>query len=263
MSPPDAPTFDRLHRTSWLVVALWVASLAACGGPGARRVTDELDRPPVSETARLDAERAKWQQPVDIVDGLRLKPGMRLAVMSAGDAYLLPHLATAVGDDGRVFALEWEAPLVDRTRAGLVLRGFGERGHKPPAGAAPVEVRRVALSSWPVPEPVDRAVLINSYPTLEAPVEALALLRRWVKPGGLIAVIDYPPDEAVPGPPIDTRLDVETVIAEARGAGLAVSLRYNVLPRQYFLVFVNAEETDPSPDPVLGAQGDNFAEDTP
>jgi hypothetical protein len=61
-------------------------------------------------------------------------------------------------------------------------------------------------------------------------------------------VVDNLPDEAIPGTPLRDRVEVETVEAEARGAGFVATLQFDVLPRQYCLVFVNAEEIEATTD---------------
>jgi hypothetical protein len=58
-----------------------------------------------------------------------------------------------------------------------------------------------------------------------------------LKTTGLIGIVDFKEDGGGPGPPMDERVDPETIIAAARAAGLELRKRENFLRYQYMLTF--------------------------
>jgi predicted methyltransferase len=70
----------------------------------------------------------------------------------------------------------------------------------------------------------------------------MAKVRRLLRPGGRVAILEFRPGAGGPGTPEADRLPPERVIAELAEAGFALRERHDLLARQYFLVF-GAEET--------------------
>ncbi|MFT5443914.1 MAG: arsenite methyltransferase [Myxococcota bacterium] len=61
--------------------------------------------------------RDGWQLPDRVVESLAIKPGDRVAEIGAGNGYWLPWLAEAVGQNGRVYAVEVTDELVEQLTA--------------------------------------------------------------------------------------------------------------------------------------------------
>ncbi|MEO1367444.1 MAG: methyltransferase domain-containing protein, partial [Acidobacteriota bacterium] len=81
--------------------------------PGHRRDFSDVER----WSAIFDApERDEWQRPGHVVELMAIEAGMTVADLGAGTGYFLPHLAAAVGAEGRVYALDVEESLVDHMR---------------------------------------------------------------------------------------------------------------------------------------------------
>ena len=57
--------------------------------------------------------RDGWQLPDQVIAGLALAPGDRVAEIGAGSGYWLPWLSQAVGEEGRVYAVEVSDELVE------------------------------------------------------------------------------------------------------------------------------------------------------
>ena len=68
----------------------------------------------------------------------------------------------------------------------------------------------------------------------------LALMRKALKPGGQIVILDYQKRETPNGPPLEMRIAREDVVREFEQHGFRVSAEYTFLPNQYFLVFTVA-----------------------
>ena len=79
-------------------------------------------------------------------------------------------------------------------------------------------------------------LLVNTYHHIPARVEYFRRLRASLKPGGMVAIIDYRPDAPM-GPPRAARVPSSAVAEELLRAGYVLVGSHSVLPHQYFLVF--------------------------
>jgi len=61
--------------------------------------------------------RAFWQRPDVVIRSLEISTGSRVADLGAGKGYFVPYLSRAVGEDGRVYAVEIDAELVQGMRS--------------------------------------------------------------------------------------------------------------------------------------------------
>src|SRR6202030_732069 len=59
-----------------------------------------------------DPSRDGWQQPDRVVAAMQIQAGMSVADVGAGTGYFEPYLSRAVGDGGRVLALDVEPDMV-------------------------------------------------------------------------------------------------------------------------------------------------------
>lgn len=208
-----------MHRRILLFFPLTLLALA-CTPHARAQLTDpslahELEAP----------DRDQWQLPHAIVQALEIQPGQRVVDLGAGTGYMLPFLNEAVGPTGKVYAVEVQKDFI----SALKLRVHHEQ-------LAQVEVLEDTQTALPLPEKVDRVLLLDTYRELEEPIAMLRAVRQSLKPGGLVVIVDARPDPGVEGPPPDQRLSAHTVEDEARGAGLTVVAESEHLPRQFLLV---------------------------
>jgi hypothetical protein len=111
---------------------------------------------------------------------------------------------------------------------------------------------------------IDAALLVDSYHEVEEVVDRITLLRnlgKSVRPGGRIGIIDFTLQGSGPGPEMDERVSPETVINEAKQAGLKLLSQETFLPYQYFLVF--GLETKAPPPVNAAAPGTSTPPATP
>jgi ubiquinone/menaquinone biosynthesis C-methylase UbiE len=133
----------------------------------------------VAERTRADI---KSEAP-RLFDVLEVQPGMVVADVGAGQGELTVVLAQRVGSNGRVYATE-----IDRGRLGEI-RSATERAH-----AENVTVVEGAAASTNLPDACcDAIVLREVYHHLTDPADLDASLNRSLKPGGKLAIIDFPP----------------------------------------------------------------------
>lgn len=178
------------------------------------------------EALAADPARDAWQKPADLLAAAGVQQGHKVVDFGAADGYLLPHLAAAVGPQGVVVGVEFEEDLVAKLKARV-------QGSK----LANVRVHHVLEGELPGTGLYDRMILLDSYGALAEPVGTLEKIRARLVLGGQLAIIGHKRDEAIPGPPLDERLDAETIIAEARGAGFGEPIAQHDLGRQWMVVF--------------------------
>lgn len=174
-----------------------------------------------------DPERDAWQKPAALVAALGLRPGMRVADLGAGTGYFSRHLAEAVGPNGTVFAVETEPNLV------VHLRERAER--EKTATVVPI------LASFDDPRlplgDVDLVLIVDTYHHLDHRLEYLARLRRTLRKGGRVAIVDWRAEPLPVGPPPDHKLPRGAVVEEMHAAGFDLVGEPAVLPYQYVLLF--------------------------
>ncbi len=173
--------------------------------------------------------RDTWQRPSDVVDVLELKPGDRVADLGAGEGYFVAHLTEAVGADGRVYAVDVDEDVV------------GELAERFPPDSTNVEVVLGKFEDPMLPDgSLDLILIVNTYHHIEDRPAYFRRLKRDLRPGGRVAVID--PNEDLGGI-LALSLDeghkssAAVVEAEMREAGYRVEARHDFLPVQIFRVF--------------------------
>ena len=175
-----------------------------------------------------DPARAAWQKPAELVASLGLRRGDCVADLGAGTGYFGEHLSKAVGSEGVVFSVEVETTLVEHLRK----RAEAEDC----TNLIPV------LGSFDNPRlpaaRVDLVLIVDTYHHFDDRLTYLRGLRRSLRPGGRVAVVDFRKRERPVGPPLEHSLAKEVVIEEMTGAGYELSEDLDeLLPHQYVLIF--------------------------
>ena len=62
-------------------------------------------------------------------------------------------------------------------------------------------------------------------------------VRKSLRPGGRVAIIDFRKDAPGDGPPAHFRFTPEQISADMDAAGFVLDARHDFLPRQHFLVY--------------------------
>ncbi|MEX2179060.1 MAG: class I SAM-dependent methyltransferase [Gemmatimonadaceae bacterium] len=147
----------------------------------ARRVTGRGPPPPPPPERRDD-----WQRAPDIFAAAGLRAGSRVADLGAGEGWLTTRLARHVGPGGRVFA----ADISERA-----LQSLGEA-----LGDSTGQVELV-LSEADDPRlpygTLDAVIVVNAYHEFVERVAVLDGVKRALKPGGLLVIVDAAPSDTV------------------------------------------------------------------
>lgn len=172
-----------------------------------------------------DPARDAWQRPADVVDAMKIEPGMTVADVGAGTGYFEPWLSRAVGPTGTVLAIDIEPDMV---------RHLEQRAARQQLGNV-----RASLASTDDPKlpaaSADRVLIVNTWHHIADRAAYAAKLRDGLKVGGEAYIVDFKLD-AERGPPPEHRLTAEQVVRELSAAGLGARVVPVSLPDQYIVV---------------------------
>jgi ubiquinone/menaquinone biosynthesis C-methylase UbiE len=169
-----------------------------------------------------DADRDAWQKPKTVVALLALKAGDRVVDLGAGTGYFVPALSQAVGERGRVLAIDSERNMVEHVK-----RRAADSGLKN-VDARLVQPDDPGLESdaW------DRVLVVNTWHHIDDRVRYTQKLARALKPGGALVIVDFTRESDI-GPPQHHRLSADEVTGELRAGGLSARILEEDLPKQY------------------------------
>jgi len=163
------------------------------------------------------------------------KPGTVVADIGAGDGTYSFPAAQQVGPSGKVFATEIDAKKLDELRAEVKSRNLQNM----------IVVESAAAETNLPPACCDAIFLRRVYHHLTKPAEFDASLLRSLKPGGRLAIIDFParsglgPVEGVPANRGGHGIPEKIVIEELTAAGLHLEKSVDDWPHDsYCVLFV-------------------------
>lgn len=170
--------------------------------------------------------RDQWQQPEKVIASLQIRPGDQVADLGAGGGYFTFKLAKAVGPKGKIYAVD-----VDREMTELIL------DHARKDSVTNVEAIVAKEDDALLPESgVDLIFTSNTYHHIGNRVAYFAKLRRYLRPGGRIAVIDFDGRAWFEGL-LQHYTSSESIKREMEQAGYALRQEFTFLDRQSFLIF--------------------------
>ena len=149
-----------------------------------------------------------------------------VADIRAGSGYFTLRLASHVGPGGRVFAVDVSPDMILHLNRRVL-----------DAGLANVSTILAPANDPLLPQPVDRFVIVDVWHHIEDQTGYLALMKKTLKPGGQIVMIDFHERELPVGPPVSMKIAREDLIQQMVAHGFRIAREHTFLPYQYFLVF--------------------------
>ncbi len=169
--------------------------------------------------------RDKWQQPERVIEALRLSPGDHVADLGSGGGYFTFRLAKAVEPMGHVYAVDVDAGM----NAYIIERAREE-------GIGNVSAILARYDDPLLPESgVDMIFTSNTYHHLEERRAYFRNARRYLRPGGRVAILDLAGKGWFDGI-FGHWTPAATIRAEMEEAGYRLEEELT-LPRQSFLIF--------------------------
>ncbi|HEX7766332.1 MAG TPA: methyltransferase domain-containing protein [Nitrospira sp.] len=176
-------------------------------------------------------ERDRYQKPSEVIDALRLKPGMAVADLGSGSGYFTRRFVEAVTETGMVYAVDVEPEMLAYAKESII--------HMHIAYTAEFILAQPDNPKLPF-ESVDLLFVCNTIHHLENRSKYFSDLKSSLKSGARIVIIDFYPDERSGdlGFPKHHLVSRDTVIREMAAAGYQLAREHSFLPKQYFLEFV-------------------------
>lgn len=204
-----------------VVLAVWLPASAPQQPPVPRLFAPE-------ELGLLEGpDRDDWQQPDAIMDRLGIADGARVADIGAGGGWFTVRLARRVGPNGVVYAEDIQRQMIESIARRVTREGL-----------ANVQTILGTPADPRLPRDLQAVLMVDTFTQL---ADATALLRRIaasLAPNGRLGIVDFKRDGAGgPGPPIEERVDPDTIKARATAAGLRLVAEDTFLRYQYFLIF--------------------------
>jgi ubiquinone/menaquinone biosynthesis C-methylase UbiE len=188
----------------------------------------ELHSDPKSYIGTLeDPKRDAYQKPHEVLSALNIKPGEVIADIGAGSGYFTFRLSHFVGDKGKIYAVDVSPDMV---------RHVNRRIRETKATNV---VTILADNDDPLlaDQSVNRFFICDVWHHVENQTKYLSLMKKMLKPGGEIVMIDFHKKDLPFGPPMQMKIAREDLIKQVEVNGFKLSKEHTFLPHQYFLVF--------------------------
>ena len=170
-------------------------------------------------------ERAEWQKPDSVIAFLGDLEGKTVMDIGSGTGYFSFRMAEA---GANVICAD-----VDERFLNYIAERRAEKG----LTEAQVETRKVPYDSSKLQEnEADMVLIVNTYHHIENREDYFAEIKRGLKPGGRLVVIDFRKEETPVGPPVEMKITEEKVMDELREAGFTdMQVNNDLLPYQYII----------------------------
>ena len=178
--------------------------------------------------ARLeDPMRDAYQKPQEVVKALNLAEGEVIADIGAGSGYFTFRLAQPVGEKGRVYAVDVSPEMIMHLNRRV----------------RDLNVKNVVTILCAPDDPllaeasVNRFFICDTWHHINGHAKYLALLKRMLKPGGQVIMVDFKKAKTPIGPPMEMRIDRDDLVREMETNGFQLAAEHTFLEYQYFLIF--------------------------
>ena len=176
--------------SNWLQLsfATSIAGLLAWHSPAQEKsvkpgINDQFRKPEVAKfVERFEGEsREVFDKRAEVLKALDLKPGMAVADVGAGTGLYTRLIAKAVGQQGKVLAVDIAQEFLDH---------IGKTAAEQKIGNIQVILGKDASTGLP-PASVDLVFICDTYHHFEFPSRILESIHQALKPGGRLVIVDF------------------------------------------------------------------------
>jgi len=174
-----------------------------------------------------DPARDAYQKPHEVVMALGIKEGEHIADIGAGSGYFAFRFAHHVGETGRVYAVDVSPDMILYMNRRI----------------RDMQVKNVVTVLSAPDDPllpdksIDRFFICETWHHIQAQTQYLAMMKKMLKPGGQIVMVDFQ-KKAIPiGPPEEMKIAREDVIKQMEANEFRLAKENTFLPYHYFLIF--------------------------
>jgi ubiquinone/menaquinone biosynthesis C-methylase UbiE len=174
-----------------------------------------------------DPKRDAYQKPHEVLAALKLKPGEVVTDIGAGSGCFTFCLAHHVGAKGKVYAVDVSPDMIRHIN----------RPIRDTKATNVVSILAEPNDPLLADRSVDRFFICDVWHHVEDQTKYLSLMKKILKPGGEVVMIDFHKKELPFGPPVQMKIAREDLIKQMEDSGFRVSKEHSFLPYPYFLVF--------------------------
>jgi ubiquinone/menaquinone biosynthesis C-methylase UbiE len=174
-----------------------------------------------------DPKRDAYQKPHEVLTALGLKSGEIIADIGAGSGYFTFRIAHHLGAKGKVFAVDVSPDMIRHIN----------RRIRDLKTTNVVSVLADPDDPLLAERSINRFFICNVWHHVENPTKYLSMMKKMLRPGGEIVMIDFHKKELPLGPPLEMKIAREDLIKQMETNGFRLSKEHTFLPYQYFLVF--------------------------
>jgi ubiquinone/menaquinone biosynthesis C-methylase UbiE len=171
-------------------------------------------------------DREIWQSPDAILNAVEIKPNFIVADLGCGSGYFTLPLAEKAK---KVYGIDVQKEMIDYVR--IKIRKLKIKN---------VELLVSKPAEIPLEdESVDLLLTVNTLHEFDDKKRMIKEMRRVVKKGGKILIVDFMKEETEFGPPVEIRVSKAKAVKLFEAEGLALVDKRD-LPYHYLLVFVKS-----------------------
>jgi len=175
--------------------------------------------------------REKEESPTMMRKELQVKPGMTICDMGCGNGFHTLPLAQAVGEKGKIYAVDVQPEMITMLRENIAKKGL--------TNIQPIN----GLFHDPKlpPNTCDMILLVDVYHEFSHPVQMLTSMRAALKPDGLLVLVEFrAEDETVPIKP-EHKMSKAQIHKEMNANGFTLRREFDGLPWQHLMFFGKAQ----------------------
>ncbi len=203
----------------WILIAAILGLVAVIVWARRDWVTTRLSLIILESSERIEDLRVER-----VVASLALDPGLRVADVGAGTGLFTRPLARAVGDEGIVYAVDINPEMLKHIETSLAAERLDN------------VITILAADADPrLPEQVDLVFLCDTLHHISAKGSYLRDLRKYIKPGGRIAIIDF--DRASPHLMPSLKYTRDDLLDWMEAAGYTLERELDFVVDNFFLIY--------------------------
>lgn len=172
-------------------------------------------------------ERDEEELPDELLDALQIPQGATVADLGAGTGYFTWRLAQRVGPRGKVIAIDIQQKMLD-----LVAKEVKQH-----------DLHNVDLVLGGEHDPhlpeksLDLVLIAYAYHEFSQPEEIMGAVRRSLKPGGRVVLLEYALESAYTPVPGLHKMRLEDIRSEIEPMGFALERKLHLISNQHCVIF--------------------------
>jgi ubiquinone/menaquinone biosynthesis C-methylase UbiE len=173
------------------------------------------------------ADREETEQPEKVLDALTPLEGLTVADVGAGSGYFTVRLARRVGARGVVYATDLQPEMIAFLKERVAREGL--------ANVRPLVVAEGAPG---LPDDaIDLVLMVDVYHEMAEPGPNLVGLRRALRPGGRLVLVEYRGEDPEVPIKVDHKMTLAQIRLEVEAAGFELVESLEFLPYQRVVIF--------------------------